>query len=311
MTVMAERKPGVFHLVAKSNALIFLSYRLTVVEQRIVAILASQIHPADHDFSTYYFKYSDLEALCGIERGSAIVRDLKNALAGLRSKTLRLPCVDARGGSAEMLVGWLSMAICSDEHSGGVALRLEPELKPYFLALRARFTKYGLHNIVQMQRSFSIRFYEVFKSYQRLGKVKLTLASARGIAAIADSDYKRSTDFRRHVLKPAVEEINAKTDIHVTLRRVMESRQLVGWTAKIKHQMPSGFDTSAPPPAPVEAPPPLTTLETDRLTALEKEYLRPGELDSERSADLSFLSQKKSRWETFLEEHPNQPSLFE
>lgn len=311
MRAIAERNPGDFHLVAKSNALIFLSYRLTVVEQRIVAILASQIHPADHDFSTYYFKYSDLSALCGLGRGSGIVRDMKNALTGLMSKTLRLPCVDAHGDDAEMIVGWLSMAICSDAHSGGVTLRFEPHLKPYFLALRARFTKYGLHNIVQMRSSFTIRFYEVFKSNQRFGKMKLTLASAREIAAINDSDYGRSTDFRRNVLGPAIKEINAKTDIHVTLRRVMESRQLVGWTAKIKHQMPKGFDTSAPPPTPVETPPPLTTLEADRLKALEKEYLQPGELDSEKSADLSFLSHKKSRWENFLSEQPNQQSLFE
>jgi plasmid replication initiation protein len=309
MTEAIAIKPNQFHLVAKSNDLIYKSYRLTVVEQRLVAILASKIHPADHDFSDYYFSYADLASLCGLQRGGNIVRDVKNAIEGLRGKTLRLPCLGVDGKPAEMLVGWLSAAICSDAHSGGATLRLEPELKPYFLALRARFTQYGLHNIVQMTTSYGIRFYEAFKSRQGLGKMTLRAPDARRIAGVSDDEHVRPTDFRRKVVEPAVRDINSKTDIKVKLKRIMKNRQLVGWEATICHQIPKGFDDVAPPPVAIEAPPRPTKLESERLSELRKIYIAGLEMSPNENMDFTFLSSKQDKWDDFLRTEPNQQTL--
>lgn len=310
MTRAIAGKPERFHLVAKSNDLIYKSYRLSVVEQRLVAILASRIHPTDHDFSSYFFSYADLASLCGLQRGGNIARDIKNAIEGLRGRTLRLPCVDAAGKPAEMLVGWLSAAICSDGHSGGATLRLEPELKPYFLALRARFTEFGLHNIVQMKTSYGIRFYEVFKGRQGLRKMTLSLSEARQIAGVSDDEHVRPTDFRRKVVEPAVKDINSKTDIKVRLRRVIQNRQLVGWSATIVGQEPKGFDNSAPPPVPVEVPPPLTPEEEKRHGLLYRKFISASGLDSSENTEFSFLESKKERHNGFIDSAPNQPNLL-
>ena len=306
-----EVQPQGYHLIAKSNALIYLSYRLSVVEQRIIGLLASQIHPTDHDFSEYFFRYEDLEALCGLSRGGNVVRDVKNAVASLRGRTLRLPSIDREGNPAELLVGWLSSALCSDGRQGGVALKFEPALKPYLLALRQRFTRYGLHNIIQMKSSYGIRFYEIFKSHQRQGSFVLPLEEARRVAGLTDAEHQRSTEFRRWVLEPSVREINKKTDIRVKLARILKNRRVVGWTVKIKTQRAKGFDKSGIPPAPIEAPPRLTASEADHLAELEAKYLNPSSsLTAEESADYSFLSLKQSRYEDFQEDTPNQPSLF-
>ena len=310
MTATEIIKPRGCHLIAKSNELVYRSYRLSVVEQRLVAILASRISPTDHDFSSYYFSYADLASLCGLQRGGSVVRDAKNAIAGLRGRTLRLPCVDAAGNPAEMMVGWISASICSNHFDGGVTLRLEPELKPYFLALRERFVSYGLHNIVQMKTMFGIRFYEVFKGRQRLGKMRLSLDEARKIAGLSDTEHERPTDFRRKVLTPAVADINGRTDIRVKLKRILQSRALVGWQVSIRAQEPKGFDRSAPPPVPVEVPPPLTESEAERHERLYQLFVSGQKLSPDEDADFSFLESKKERHETFIESAPNQSSLF-
>ena len=189
-------------------------------------------------------------------------------------------------------------------------MRLEPELKPYFLALRARFTEYGLHNIVQMKTSYGIRFYEVFKSRQGFKKMTLSLSEARRIAGTDDTEHSRSTEFRRRVVEPAVKDINAKTDIKVKLKRVMKNRQLIGWEATINHQMPKGFDDSAPPPLPVEAPPRPTKLEGERLAALTKIYNEGLEMSPDENTDFTFLTVKQDRWDDFLKTEPNQQKLL-
>lgn len=298
------------NIVAKSNSLIYMSYRLGVVEQRLIALLASQIHPADHDFSDYYFSYKDLGALCGLKRGSNLVRDTKNAVMELQSRRLRLPAVDSQGNKGEILTGWVSSAFAHDSITGGVALRFEPALKPYLLALRERFTSYGLHQIVQLRSAYSIRFYEIFKSKQRLGKYWMSIKEARSIAGLRDTEYTTTAELTRRVLSVAVKEINSKTDLKIKLARRLENRCVVGWTAHIRGQKARGFDKSAPPPVAVQVPPPLSLDEQDRYQELYMKFLSEAQLTDQENGEFSELEAKKQRHESFADDAPNQPNLF-
>nr|WP_245998278.1 replication initiation protein [Siminovitchia terrae] len=46
-------EPSKDNIVTKSNVLIEANYKLGVVEQKIILVLASNIQPSDDDFKTY------------------------------------------------------------------------------------------------------------------------------------------------------------------------------------------------------------------------------------------------------------------
>ncbi|WP_408609851.1 RepB family plasmid replication initiator protein [Konateibacter massiliensis] len=44
-------------------------------------------------------------------------------------------------------------------------MRLDEGMTPYLFDLQEKFTSYGLYNILKMKSQYSIRFFEILKSY--------------------------------------------------------------------------------------------------------------------------------------------------
>ena len=65
---------------------------------------------------------------------------------------------------SETLVGWLSK-VTLFKGSGIATVTLDDDLVPYLFALGGQFTQYQLCNILSMKSAFSIRMYELLKSY--------------------------------------------------------------------------------------------------------------------------------------------------
>ena len=66
---------------------------------------------------------------------------------------------------SESLVGWLAK-VNTYKKSGIVKIRIDEDLVPYLYELKERFTQYQLYNILAMKSAFSVRIYELMKSYE-------------------------------------------------------------------------------------------------------------------------------------------------
>lgn len=218
-------------LVRKSNFLIEASYKLSLVEQRIVMILASKIKPADDEFKKYQLnikEFADFLELKNKNEYSHIQTVTKKLLT--RAFSIKMP-------DSLLQIGWLSSAKYYDGQ-GIVELCFDPQLKPYLLQLKDRFTSYKLKNVIQLRSSFSIRIYELLKQYEKLGERTFLLDNLRECLGLEDSQYKLYGDFKRKILLVAQAELAEKTDLSFEFEEIKVARRVGKIRFYITSQMP-------------------------------------------------------------------------
>lgn len=210
-------------IIRKSNQLIEARYSLTVGEQRIIFLLASQIHKDDEEFKTYRISIKDLARLFEIPYDGQLIDSVMGALRKLRVREFALYEDDIKekyGINSRSTVGWISKAEYIDGHSS-VDVRFSEELKPYYLKLAERFTRMPSESFVHFNCRHTFRFYEmlcseVFKA-SRSGHFNRTFdyVELREKFGINADEYKYFKDFRLYVIEPAAKEISKYTDIQV------------------------------------------------------------------------------------------------
>lgn len=222
------------YLVVKGNELIQRTrYNLSLTEQKTVAYICSMIKPiaaADRVKSTaayqleYEFNIRDYCKVCGIDYDNGNnYANIKTVLKGLRDKSMWLAMPDG----SESLVGWLAKAT-TNKRSGIARVKLDEDLVPYLFDLGQRFTQYQLYNILAMKSAFSVRLYELLKSYEYKKVQTFDLDELKKLLMVEDvRSYNNFKDFRRKVLEKAQEEINELTDLNIEYEPITKGRKVV------------------------------------------------------------------------------------
>lgn len=222
-------------LVVQHNAVIEARYRLTVEEQRLIKTLVSHIHSDDEDFKVYEIKIADLARLLDISDTSYYDR-VKKVTRRILTNVL---CFYDENGN-EIQTNWLSSAKYH-KGKGVVALRFDPELKPYLLQLKRLFTSYELGNILRLKGMYSIRIYELLKQYERIGRREFELEFLKKTLGI-DAEYPQYRDFKKFVLVPAEKEISEKTDIKYATVEKKRGRKVIALVFEIEPRTSSSPD---------------------------------------------------------------------
>lgn len=214
------------NVVVKANELIQKSrFSLSVQQQKIVLYLVSRISPYDQEFELYDFNIRDFCRLCGIDhRNGKNYIDLKDAIQEIADKSIWIKL----GNGKETLVRWIEKPYL-DEGSGIVQIRLDRDMKPYLLQLKENFTKYELIWTLNFKSKYSIRLYELVKSYhyQELERFEKEIDLKELQRALDAENYKVFQDFKKRVLAPAIEEINTTSDKTVTWEPIKRGRSIV------------------------------------------------------------------------------------
>jgi len=196
-------------LVVQSNGLVEAKYRLSVEEQKIIRILISQIQKDDEDFKDYEFRIKELAELLGM--------DHKNTYGVLRGITKKLVSKVLEFYDSEkkefIQASWLSGARYKEGY-GTVILHFDPLLKPLLLQLQSYFTKYELGRVLQFKGQYTIRFFELRKSFLGRNKpeVAFKLEELREILGLKKDEYKEFFNFKARVLEPARAELLEKAE---------------------------------------------------------------------------------------------------
>ena len=223
------------YLVVKSNQLIQNSrYNLSLAEQRAIAYICSMIKPSTEDVPyelEYEFDIRQYAKVCGLYYldGGKLYEETKNVLDRLMQKIIHLKLPD----ETEVMIAWLS-TVWLNKKSGKVKIELNKYLVPYLFSLQERFTAYILLNVLAMKSQYSIRVYELLRSYAFRKEVTFELDELKKRLMVDGiKSYIRFPDFRRYVLEPAMEEINEYTDISVSYEPITKGRKVI----KIKFMM--------------------------------------------------------------------------
>lgn len=216
------RQSGV---VVKSNDFVKAKLGWTTIEHRIILTMISQLRKEDSKFDYQKVRLKDL-----IERSGSKSNDLYSRAEEICDKLLDQK-IKVRGktdnGEREYQ-GYNLMSACKYvEGSGAIRAKFNPDMRPFLLELKRRFTMYRLQFVMRLSSPYAIRLYEIIKMRQDLRFVHMTTEDLRETLSV-EHKYDRFTDLKKHILEPARKEIKEKCDVYFTYRVQRDGRTPVG-----------------------------------------------------------------------------------
>lgn len=213
--------------VVKANELIQQrTHMLSVQEQKIILFLISQLKPDQKEFEYQIFDIIDFCEMCGIDNTSGKnYAALKKAVQTLSDKSMWVV-----GEKKDTLMRWIQKA--EIEHGKGtVNIMFDPDMKPFLLELKSKYTQFDLIYTITMRSKYSVRLYEILKSLEKVGEpLQFTLARFKEIIG---AEYEEWYDIKRRIVEPAIKEINEVGDLRVLYTTKKKGKAIVGITFSV------------------------------------------------------------------------------
>lgn len=231
------------YLVVKGNELIQQNrFELSLTEQKTVAFICSMIKPIDIKDSIkgvpfqleYDFNIRDYCKVCGIDyAGGKNYKDVKATLKHLADRSMWLD-----DGESETLMRWLSY-VKVNKKSEKVLIEIDRTIAPFLFDLKEKFTQYQLYNILAMKSAFSVRIYELMKSYAYQKSKTFDLDELKRLLGVESvKSYERFPSFRQKVLEVSQREINELTDINIYFEPITKGKKVVKVKFRIEQKDP-------------------------------------------------------------------------
>ena len=263
--------------IVQSNFLLENRPKFTKDETRLFLTIVGAINKDDEDFKPLEISVSEFADLWGMDLKTAYNR-IKVALHGLVQKDFFIEGVNPKTGKTRFLaMSYVSMATY-EQGEGYATVEVSKAFKPYLLALKEKFTRYVLENILTLSTVNAIRNYELLKQYESIGKRTFAVDEYKKVLGI-EKKYSRNTDLRVNVVDPACEEINATTDIFVSYEFVGRGKKAkivfnIGKNENKKALPAATTDRAALAPSQAKKEDEQTDFELDLLEAIPEEVHR-------------------------------------
>ncbi|MFU0603259.1 replication initiation protein, partial [Klebsiella pneumoniae] len=114
-----------------------------------------------------------------------------------------------------------------------VEITFSDAIMPYLTQLKGQFTRVVVKNVSSLSSTYSIRIYELLQQFRSTGDRTISLDDFRSILELEDkySDFKI---LNRDLIKPAIAELNEKSDLAVTVETVKKGRTVVALRFRFK-----------------------------------------------------------------------------
>lgn len=210
-------------IAIQHNNLVQAKYSMTLQQKKIMIWLVSQIKRGDEDFKEHTLSVKELIEICQLS-GESAYKQLKDTTFSLIEKGIRIIDITNPKEDVETQIPWL----CSAKYRyGRVTLTFSPELKPYLLSLKEKFTAINPMDLMQFKSVHAIRIYELLKQYQDIGERVLGVEEIKECCGVVDK-LKKYDHFEKKLLLIAQREINEKSDIYIDFERIKPFRKIEG-----------------------------------------------------------------------------------
>ena len=235
-------------IVKVSNTLNEAKYKLSAKTIDILSLYLAQIYREDKDFKRFQISFKDMEEKLGKRIYS---RDLDSICKELLSSPIKIeefeqtselekfadPYYFKKVTKTIKYYNWATRASYNVAEKW-FELEIHEDLKKYLLQLKGNFTKYSYKQITNLKSQYAKRLYMLLKQYMNTEKPFYTV-SVEDLLYILDAENKYSTnfaDFRRKVLKIAIEQINEKSDIDVSVKEVKRGKKIIRLEFKMNYK---------------------------------------------------------------------------
>lgn len=223
--------------VAKSNNLIDASYKLNVQAQKLVLACLGKIdsRPDAPPQKEVTLTASEFSELMGIDIKNAH-RELYKAADALFKSSIVL-----HEGDDEIELYWIQEKAKKLKGEGAVRIVWSDRILRYICQLKSRFTTYKLRNIASLQSGHSIRLYELLMKFNATGERVIYLDDFKSALGISDK-YPEFKVLNRDVIKPAIEELNQRSDLLIKFDTIKKGRNVVALIFEFKQNNQLKFD---------------------------------------------------------------------
>jgi plasmid replication initiation protein len=204
--------------IYQNNKLIEASYSFTVLEQKLIRLLASMIKKDDDDFKEYKFKATDLSKTLNIHKRN-VYRELDQITDKLMSRYVKIKNDEDENFKKRHLIK------IADFENGILTMKIDEDMKEFYLKLNW-YTKYQLKNIMQFKSTYSFRLYELLKQYEGIGNRLINIEELRLILNIDKKQYPKYANLKQKVINVAINEINSNADVYIEYAEVKKARKV-------------------------------------------------------------------------------------
>ena len=117
-------------------------------------------------------------------------KDIKQTSKSLRDKSIWITLEDG----SETTLSWIDK-ITINKNSGSIKIKIDDMMKPYLIHLQRHFTSYELLYTLAMRSQYSIRLYEILKSYAYQKNKIFDIEDLK--RTLSAENYIRFPDFKR------------------------------------------------------------------------------------------------------------------
>ena len=225
------------NLVVKDNALIEASYKLSLVEQRLILMAIVEMRkPLDYQnkpreiviSASDYARHFDTHI-------NTAYQALQDATKDLMARQFTfIDIVD--GKKIKKTSRWVS-EIGYGVNEAVVTMKFAPAIMPLISELERRFTSYSLDRIASLNSAYAVRLYELLIQWRSTGLTPLIkLDDLRQKLGVEKNEYPRMTDFKKRVLDLGIEQINEHTYINAKYKQIKKGREIVGFEFSFKEK---------------------------------------------------------------------------
>ncbi|PHM33423.1 RepB family plasmid replication initiator protein [Xenorhabdus mauleonii] len=126
----------------------------------------------------------------------------------------------------EEKIRWIQGQAKYFDGQGKIELVFSDLIMPYLTQLKGQFTSIAVKNVSALKRTYSIRIYELLMQFKTAGDRLISLKDFRTILGI-ENKYLQFRDLNKLLLKPAINELNQKSNITVSVDTVKDGRNVI------------------------------------------------------------------------------------
>lgn len=212
------------NIIVRSNQLLRMknnSYNLGSL--KILDVYLSRINPLDSNNKTVQFTKKEYENLIGISKIN--INDLIKYTNQLQSQTVVLPVED--GGYDSIILFERCKVYTNKRGVKVVELTCSETAKNIFFDLEGvRYIKYQLNSIINLKSTYSLFLYYYLLENEFRRKWTVDLDTLKRVLQISNEldTYQNYKFLNMKILKPAIKEINEKTNITAEYSSIREGR---------------------------------------------------------------------------------------
>jgi plasmid replication initiation protein len=205
-------------MVAKANALVQASYKLSLNEQRLVLACVAQLDsrkllPKDNLFTLTAADFAETYGIT-VDQAYEALNEASNSLYERDVKLF--------DGKVKERFRWV-YHVKYYQGESKVCLGFSQTIMPYLTMLNKQFTSYQMANVAKLRSTYSIRLYEFLIQYKSTGKLIIKLDDLKQRLEL-DGQYSRFSNMKMRILDPAVKELKEKSSLVIDWRAIKKGR---------------------------------------------------------------------------------------